>query len=193
MGLVGSLLGLFGFKKRDNPTRGWAEDTSVPLVLDLDNNALSGVALGDPLTDLSFLGPLPLDSVLFYGQLPLGRLRSTRGAIEVGYFVLQYHGKGLSVAAADGAVESLTTYLAPSDDGAFDTFRGSLRHRCGEWPVGSVATEADILAVFGRPAEQDELEGQLRLTYYGSDSMRGLCISRASGRLSEITLTRWLV
>lgn len=45
------------FRRWSTPTRDWARDPGVPLVVDLDAFALCGVELGAPYDRLSFLGP----------------------------------------------------------------------------------------------------------------------------------------
>jgi hypothetical protein len=72
-GLMMGLLDLF--RRSQNPTSDWERPPGLQLTFDLESSALNGVALGQPLASLSFLGPAEdRTSVLCgeYGYFSLG-------------------------------------------------------------------------------------------------------------------------
>ena len=97
---------LFG---KSNPTRNWPPNGDAVLTLDLDAASLNGIEVGEPLEQLSFLGP-----------------DEDRSSFKSGEF--RYYSQGLCVECM-GSDDEITAYhilFHDQDETQYQRFRGSL-------------------------------------------------------------------
>jgi len=129
-------------------TKNWREDPYADLLADLDRFTLSGVALGDEIEGLSFLGP------------------SATGAFD-------YPHKGLRFDVDDTRLEGFMlalregVELGPGTSGATRTqaFAGRIRIRKRDFLPHELNTEKDFRSTWGDPYWRDEDEDEILLFY----------------------------
>ena len=136
MGFVESL------SAQPNPTRRWQFDPSVPLVLDLDQHTLGGVAVGQPLERLSFLGK----------GFPRGPS-------------LAFPALGLAVSEADGLLADLIFYFGHPAEPDGGTFVGIVRHHRLPLNLSAAVSEAWLRDRLGEPYWRDD-DGQEVILFY---------------------------
>lgn len=127
MGFVQSLFG------QPNPTRRWQFDPSVPLVLDLNRHTLAGVAVGQPLERLSFLGK--------------GIARSP---------IIAFPSLGLAVNEADGLIDELMVYFGHPAEPDGGRFSGTTRYDGLQLDLSSSIPETWLRERLGEPYWRDE-------------------------------------
>ncbi|MFH0794475.1 MAG: hypothetical protein V2A74_10640 [bacterium] len=141
MGFISSLFG------KSNPTGRWAENTGVPLELNLDTHTLSGAALGSPLDQISFLGP--------------ARLSQVRGINS-----FEFPSKGLAIDAdRDLRIESFIIFFAAQVQEGFRPFVGRVLHKGQTLALGAQFSENSIVREFGEPYWREQDEDEILLFY----------------------------
>ena len=142
MGLGKWLSGLFG---GSDLTRDWVEDSSRELHVDLDMPSLGGVAVGQPFSDLSWLGPA-----------------------DSGAGTYDFHKKGLTVGEREGDVDMLAMEFHRND--GFEPFQGSCSAKEQPLTLSPATTPEELIAQLGEPAyrevEAKERYDQLTLGYH---------------------------
>lgn len=137
--MVSLVRALFSWR---NPTRSWIADRARPLVLDLDAHCFNGVAIGDSLQRLSFLG---------IATPRLGMLR--------------YPDDGIALAADDGCLAELQIFFGHPAESRAGKFAGELRFRGERLPLSCASNEQQLTAHFGEPYWHDADLGETILFY----------------------------
>ena len=136
MGFVESLFA------QPNPTRRWQFDPAIPLLLDLDQHTLCGIAVGQPLERLSFLGK----------GFPHGQ-------------ILAFPALGLAVSETDGLIGELIVYFGHATEPDGGTFAGAVRHRSQALELSAATSEAWLRARLGEPYWRDD-DGEEVILFY---------------------------
>ncbi|MDH3456907.1 MAG: hypothetical protein OER90_08700 [Gemmatimonadota bacterium] len=135
------------FKRQSvTPTQHWVEDRSVSLVADFDTFCLCGVALGDVVEGLGFLGP----AVQAYDFPRKGLV------LDVADSRLE----GFCVALSDAATD-----LFPMNVQAISAFRGVIRAGGRDWHPRELAREADFRELWGEPYWRDVDDQEILLFF----------------------------
>ena len=147
-----------------NPTRRWQFDPAVPLVLDLDQHTLGGIAVGQPLQRLSFLGKaFPRGSCLAYPAL------------------------GLAVSEADGLIVELIVYFGHPSEPDGGTFAGPIRHRGELLEMSATADEPWLRTRLGEPYWRDD-DGEEVILFYEHGPQEWQLELAGDGRLRCLVL-----
>ncbi|MBI5168084.1 MAG: hypothetical protein HZA61_01210 [Candidatus Eisenbacteria bacterium] len=119
------------------PTSRWERTLAHDHEVDFVKGSLSGVALGEDVERLSFLGPA--DSA---GEACAG--------------VFGYNALGLALMSDGGKLASITVLLTGSPGGKHAAFAGIFRVRDNRHVLPPETTEAEIVTLFGEPAARAE-------------------------------------
>ncbi|MFN8586265.1 MAG: hypothetical protein U0704_00550 [Candidatus Eisenbacteria bacterium] len=119
------------------PTSHWERTIAPELEVDFVKGALCGVALGDDVERLSFLGPAESP-----GEACAG--------------VLGYSDLGLSLFSDAGKLGAITLLLTGSPGAKHRTFEGCFRVRGHRHVLPPETTEAEIVTLFGEPTARAE-------------------------------------
>lgn len=125
-----------------NPTFDWVEDPQVPLVLDFDAGRFCGVALGEPLERLRFLGNGRVDGCEY-----------------------QFVEKGVVIGGYDRVIQEVILFFGHPDEPDRGYFRGMFQHRGERIESAALRTESLILERLGEPYWRDEDSGETILFY----------------------------
>jgi len=125
-----------------NPTKGWKEDPSVSVVIDLDRHRLSGFGIRDPLVGLSFLGPA-----------------TASGS------ALSFARKGIALGFAHGLITWIAAYIAASSEEGVGRFCGCVQYQGRRIDLSEGTTEGEILRIFWPPYWRDQDAEEVILFY----------------------------
>jgi hypothetical protein len=131
--------------RKTDRTAGWVRDPALRLTLDLARGTLCGVALGEPVERLASLGPT-------------GRNAEKDGD-------LQYQALGLIVGVSEEAIDSFIVYWRDYLGQGFEPYAGTVLSAGQVVLLGPRTTEAELVAVFGRPYFRDQDEDETLLFY----------------------------
>ena len=131
-------------QKWRNPTFDWVEDPSVPLVLDLDEGRLCGIAHGEPIERFRFLG---------------------RGAVITGAY--QFPSKGIVISTRpDGqTIQELMLFFDCPDFPEDGCFAGRFKLRGQSIEPSRIQTEQLAMSLLGEPYWRDEDDSEVILFY----------------------------
>ena len=157
------------------PTSAWRRQ--LPAYLDVDHvrGALCGVAIGDSIEGLSFLG-------------------CADSANEAAMGVLGYSALGMELSASDGKLGSITLLLTGSEGAKHKPFEGLFRVKSNRHVIPAETTEAEALALFGEPTaraeQQDDETGEVWETSLRYVNGPVLCevVFNPDGKLIEVNL-----
>jgi len=138
---------MFDFlRRRPHPTKHWVQDRNVRLLADLDRFELSGVALGDDIERLSFLGR---SESRFY----------------------DYPEQGLQLDVDEGCLTGFSlalrrdVYLGADFRGRVHAFAGSIRMKGRSRGPHELQGESDFADVLGDPYWRDEDDEEILLFF----------------------------
>lgn len=134
---------------RKNPTADWVRDPNQRLAVDVARGTLCGVAFGEPIGRVAFLGPTE-------------RVRKECSDLE---FLAQ----GVSVGISEGLIESYSIWWQDYLEVGFTPYAGSIL-RDGE-PLGwnRATTENEIVSALGQPYFRDQDDSETILFYEPKD------------------------
>jgi len=159
-------MGFFDDLFNRNPTRDWQAEKNLVLVLDIDQEAFCGIAIGDDARRLSKLGPA-----------------EDAASARNGWY--RYPSRGFDVTAEQGRVVEFQFRFDPDE-----TYRGRVRINGNELPLTGDITEGVILQAAGKPTERivdDDPEGAQEITLrYGKARADWQFELNEEGRLSSI-------
>lgn len=149
---------------RRDPSAEWTADPGRALALDLEASSLGGVATGDPVERLAFLGrpenPWP-----------------SRGASYL------WHGRGFQVGVEAGRVDCFIFYW-PKDGGLPRPFAGPVSWRGKPLALGASTRREDLERLFGPPYHAQEADDE-PVIYYEHGDVEWQIEFRGDGGLRE--------
>ncbi len=159
------------------PTSEWRRQ--LPAYLDVDHvrGALCGVAIGDSIEGLSFLG-------------------CADSANEAAMGVLGFNALGMGLITKDGKLAGITLVLTGSEGAKHKPFEGLFRVNGNRHVIPVDTTEEEALALFGEPTaraeERNDETGELWETSLRYVNGPVLCevVFNPEGKLIEINLER---
>ena len=124
-----------------NPTRGWREDQTRALELDLDRQHFCGVVIGEPLQRLALLGP------------------ATRWSYD-----LEFPRHGITL-CGERSIQEIGFFFGHPDEPRQGEYRGRIVHRGAELTLSCRDDESRLIGRFGEPYWRDEDADETILFY----------------------------
>ena len=157
------------------PTSEWVRNLPPYLEVDFVRGSLCGVALGDDIERLSFLG-------------------RADSANEAAMGILGFSPLGLALVTHDGKLHSVTMLLTGSPGSKHKPFEGIFHVNGNRHMVPAITTEAEAIALFGEPTvrgdQRDGETGEIWETSlrYVNGSVACEVVFDPEGQLVEINL-----
>ncbi len=131
--------------RRTDPTAGWVRDPDLRLVLDFGSGSLCGIALGEALERLSFLGPTDRDAEPEED--------------------LEYLSLGLSVGFTGGKIDFYGLWWQDHLGAGYRRSAGGVLLGGRAVSLGAFTPEHEIVEAFGRPYWRDQDDCATTLFY----------------------------
>lgn len=126
------------------------------LTFDFDGWKLNGIAIGEDIARLAFLG----EEVPTERSRPdwLERLANRFGGRKARYLedsILEYAPYGLAIEFQDNTILGYTFFLKHSNPGGYEAYRGKFVNGLQPLSLTPYTTRADLIALFGEPTLQE--------------------------------------
>ncbi len=151
-----------------NPTRAWIESGDPALLLDLDQQRFCGVAIGEPIARLSFLGPASRWS-----------------------HALEFPGHGLALGGEE-RIEQVSLFFGHADEPEQGRYRGGIVHRGASAALSCNDDEPRLAALFGEPFWRDA-DADETILFYEFGVVEWQIELGSDGRLKCLSLSRPLL